>query len=238
MTSKDRDSSGSRSRHKDALDEYLSRAEKETEMPGNREETAPAGPGTNRRRRFFTAAVFILLGFFLMRGVSNISFNPFSSIFQVVTSASPVSEDLLNRMNDRMIEMGYTGLSHEDLRDLRSKGVTATYISNVRALGFEELTLDQAVSLSQAGVTTTFLAMMLELGYDLSADEFVTLRRAGVTAHYTSNVHDLGYRDVTPEQLIRMRQIGVRTSLIEQLQQEHGEDLSMEEIIRYRISNQ
>ena len=215
----------------DHLDEYLSRAEKRSSIKQNESEFLKP------RRNYFAIAVFLLVGFFLLRGVSNFSFNPFTSIFQTVSISQP-SEDLLNRMNNRMVEMGYTGLSHDDLRELRSKDVTATYVSNIRALGFTELTLDEAASLAQAGASSAFIAMMLELGYEPAVEDLVNLRRAGVTAHYISNIHDLGYRDVTMEQLIRMQRIGVTTSLIERLQQENGEDITMEEIIRYRISNQ
>lgn len=215
----------------DSLDDYLERAEKRS---SNRKED-PELP--RPKRNYLAIAVFLIVGFFLVRGVSNFSFNPFSSIFQAVSVNQP-SDDLLNRMNDRMVEMGYIGLSHDELRDLRSKDVTATYISNIRALGFTELTLDEAVSLAQADASSAFIAMMLELGYEPTIEDLVNLRRAGVTAFYTSNIHDLGYRDVTMEQLIRMQRIGVTTSLIEQLQQENGEDIPLEDIIRYRISNQ
>jgi hypothetical protein len=78
----------------------------------------------------------------------------------------------------------------------------------------------------------------MELGYEPTVEDLVNLRLAGVTAFYTSNVHDLGYRDVTMEQLIRMQQIGLTTSLIESQQAENGEDIPLEDIIRYRISNQ
>lgn len=137
-----------------------------------------------------------------------------------------------------MVEMGYAGLNHDDLRSLREDGVTATFISNVRSLGFTELTLDEARRLARADASSMFMAMMIELGYDLTIDEFIQLRDAGVTAFYTSNIHDLGYRDVTPEQLIRMQRIGLTTSLIERLQEERGEDIPLEDVIRYRISNQ
>lgn len=215
----------------DSLDDYLERAEK-------RSSTKNESPELPKPKRNYVAiAVFLIVGFFLVRGVSNFSFNPFSSFFQTVTVNQP-SDDLLNRMNDRMVEMGYTGLSFDDLRDLRSNDVTATYISNIRALGFTELTLDEAVSLAQADASSAFIAMMLELGYEPTIEDLVNLRRADVTAFYTSNIHDLGYRDVTIDQLIRMQRIGVTTSLIEQLQQENGEDIPLDEIIRYRISNQ
>jgi hypothetical protein len=217
----------------DPLDDYLSRAEKGTPEKIREKESQGGSPG----KTFIKVAVIVLIGMFLLRGLSNFSFNPVSSVITSVTNTGP-SEDLLNRMGARMTEMGYGVLTHDELRELRRQGVTATYISNVRALGFEDLTLDDAVRLAQANVTSAFMAMMLELGYEPTIDDYITLRRAGITAHYTSNVHDLGYRDVTFEQLIRMQRIGVSTSLIERLQQERGPEVPLEDIIRYRISNQ
>lgn len=218
-----------RNSDRDGLDNFLRKSSAETDYhpPGN----------DNFVSKVLLIAVIVVLGLYFVKDVSNSSFNPLSAVASTFQSVSGPSEDLLNSMNALMIEMGYTDLTHDELRDLRSEGVTATFISNVRALGFTELTLDEAVSLANADVSTTFMAMMMELGYNLTIDEFAQLRRANVTAHYTSNVHDLGFRDVTKEQLIRMRSIGVSTDLIEQLQQENG-DITLEEIIRYRISNQ
>ena len=220
-----------RSSDPDSLDDYLEWAEKRSSIKNE----SPELP--KPKRNYVAIFVFLIVGFFLIRGVSNFTFNPFSSFFQTVSVNQP-SDDLLNRMNDRMVEMGYTGLSHDDLRDLRSKEVTATYISNIRALGYTDLTLEEAVSLAQADASSAFVAMMMELGYEPTVEDLVNLRLAGVTAFYTSNVHDLGYRDVTMEQLIRMQQIGLTTSLIESQQAENGEDIPLEDIIRYRISNQ
>lgn len=219
----------------DALDVFLRNAENKSRPP-KVQQTPP--DGDNRLKRFLKVAVILLLGFFFLRAVSNFNVNipPITQVFSSVVNAGP-SEDLLNRMNARMVEMGYDDLSHDDLRELRSEGVTATYISNVRSLGYTDMTLDEAVRLANAGASSTFIAMMQELGYDLTLDELVELRRAGVTAHYTSNIHDLGYTDVTTDQLLRMRRIGVTPSLVERLQEERGSDISMEEIIRYRISN-
>lgn len=192
---------------------------------------------SNFTRNFLLIAIFVVLGLYFVQDISRISLNPINSVVNTI-NFDGYSEDLLNSMNELMVDMGYTGLTHEDLTELRDEGVTATYISNIRSLGFTDLTLDEAVRLANAGVSSTFMAMMLELGYDLTIDEFIELERADVTAYYTSNIHDLGYTDVTTDQLIRMQRIGVTPDLIQTLQDERGEDIPLEEIIRYRISNQ
>lgn len=220
------------SRPKDPLDEYLDRAEQEAEEDFT-ENLHPQRPSAFKR--FLKVAIIVVAGLLIYRAATQI-IAP-AAIFTSVATSGP-SEDLLNRMGASMTDMGYGEFSHDELRDLRSDGLTATYIRDVRALGYDELTLEQARQMGRASVSVTFLAMMQELGYELTPEEAVRLRSAGVTAAYTSRVHDLGYTDVTTDQLHRMRTIGVSTNLIEDLKSERGEGTTLEEVIRYRISNQ
>lgn len=223
----------SRDSGQDPLDNYIEKMVDKSRSPStNNKSSNPIG-------RIIIAVVIVFVGFSVITGTGFFSFSGPSEFIQSVPiiNTGP-SQDLLDRMNARMIEMGYTDLTDDDLRSLREDGVTATYISNVRSLGYDNLTLEDARSLARADASSAFIAMMIELGYDLTVDELVQLRDAGVTAFYTSNIHDLGYRDVTTDQLIRMQRIGVTTSLIEELQAERGEDVPLEEVIRHRISNQ
>jgi hypothetical protein len=186
----------------------------------------------------------LLMGFIAIAVVSmyqnrgNSPINPFTWITEIPVNIGGPSEDLLNSMQASLANMGYGTISHDELRALRRDGLTATYVSNVRAIGYNDLTIEEAVRLVKADASSAFIAMMTELGYTLTINDIVNLRSAGVTAHFTSNVHDLGYRDVTTEQLIRMRRIGVSADLIRRLQSERGADVPLEDIIRYRISNQ
>lgn len=213
----------------DSLSDFLAKHEKNVHQTES--------SSSNFTRNFLLIAIFLVVGLYFVQDISRTSLNPVNSIVNTF-NFDGYSEDLLNSMNELMVEMGYTNLTHEDLTELRDEGVTATYISNIRSLGFTDLTLDEAVRLANSGVSSTFMAMMIELGYDLTIDQFIELERAGVTAYYTSNIHDLGYTDVTTDQLIRMQQIDVTPELIQSLQEERGEDIPLEDIIRYRISNQ
>lgn len=161
--------------------------------------------------------------------------NPFTT---VENWANQPDEELLQGMGDWMQEMGYTDLSREDLIELREQGVTATFTSRMRDLGYSDLTLDQLVRLRQNDVSSTFAAMMKELGYELSVDQLVNLRQHDVTAYYTSNMHDLGYTDITREELIRLKDTGVETAEVEELISQNEELPTIEELIRYHISNQ
>lgn len=161
--------------------------------------------------------------------------NPFTTVENWVNQPN---EELLTGMGNWMEEMGYTGLSREDLIELRQQGVTATFTSRMRDLGYTDLPLDQVVRLRQNDVSSTFAAMMKELGYDLSIDELIELRQHDVTAYYTSNLHDLGYTEITIDELIRLKDTGVETSEAQYLIEQNGERPSIDELIRYHISNQ
>lgn len=147
-------------------------------------------------------------------------------------------EDLLEGMGTWMEEMGYTDLSREDLIELREQGVTATFTSRMRDLGYTDLSLDQIVRLRQNDVSSTFAAMMKELEYNLTIDDLIELRQHDVTAYFTSNMHDLGYADITKEELIRLKDTGVQTSEVKELVEQNDEQPTVDEIIRYHISNQ
>lgn len=148
------------------------------------------------------------------------------------------SEELLDGMGSWMEEMGYTGLTRDDLIELRKQGVTATYTNGLRELGYD-LSLEEVVRLRKADVTVRFAAMMQSLGYELTVDDLMRLKRVGVTAYFTSNLHDLGYRDLTLDQLVRLQQVNVSVDDIQRLiNAAQGERPSYEEIIRNAISNQ
>lgn len=168
-------------------------------------------------------------------GTSEVNLNPFEDF---TTWVNQPDQELLEGMGSWMEEMGYTGLTTEELVELREQGVTATFTSRIRDLGYTDITLDQVVQLAQNDVSSRFAAMMKELGYDLTVEELVELRQHNVTAYFTSNMHDLGYTDITREELIRLKDTGVTASEVERLIEERGEQPSIEEIIRYHISNQ
>ena len=198
--------------------------------------SASAGPKWLRYLLFSGfLAVFILYAGIRYVGTTEVSLSP---IDDFTTWVNQPDQELLEGMGTWMEEMGYTGLTTEDLIALRDQGVTATFTSRIRDLGYTDITLDQVVRLAQNDVSSRFAAMMKELGYTLSVDELIQLRQHDVTAYFTSNMHDLGYTDITQDELVRLRDTGVTASEVEQLIEQRGEQPSIEEIIRYSISNQ
>lgn len=186
------------------------------------------------------AGFFVVFGLWMFQPNSSESSRVTPSVVEDVSRwANTPDRDLLQAMGSWMAEMGYGQLSEEELIELRQNGVTATFTSKIRELGYTDVTLDELVSLRQHDVSHTFASMMHELGYeDLTLDDLKRLRDNGVTAYYTSNVHDLGYRNITIDQVISLKNARMSISDIKRAQQELGDDVTVEELVRYGISNQ
>jgi hypothetical protein len=186
------------------------------------------------------AGFLFIFGLWMFQPSANQSANGSQNVVEDVTRwANTPDQDLLNAMGSWMQEMGYGELSNEELVDLRQNGVTATFTSKIRELGYTDITLDELVSLRQHDVSATFASMMHELGYtDLTLDDLKRLRDNGVTAYYTSNVHDLGYKNITIDQLISLKNARMSLTDIKRAQSQMGDDVSVEELVRYGISNQ
>lgn len=161
-------------------------------------------------------------------------------IGEVIQNFDRPSQSLLDGMGEWMNEMGYGVLTDEELIALRNEGVTATYTSQIRELGYTEVTLDELVELQDADVSVLFARMMKEMGYELSIQDLIDLRRNNVTAYFTSNMMDLGYtmEELSKENLQRLRGLGVTHEMAERLFESNGERPTIDELIRYRISNQ
>ncbi len=135
-------------------------------------------------------------------------------------------------------DLGYTDLSLDDLKELGRANVDASYVEDLQNIGYSNLTVEQMIDMQKADVSVTFASMMKSLGYDLTPEDLAQLRSSGVTAFFTSNMNDLGYENISKEDLIRMRSIGVTHEMVEDLIEARGNTPTIDEIVRYRISNQ
>ncbi len=145
---------------------------------------------------------------------------------------------IIREMGAWMERMGYGKLTVDQLKDLRKKGVTATFTSKIRDLGYEP-TLEDLVLLQNHDVSATFASMMHSLGYtSLTIADLIRLRTHEVTAHYTSNLHDLGYKEITADDLIRLKDAKVSISMVKKLNKDRLQLATIEELVRYGISNQ
>ena len=157
-----------------------------------------------------------------------------------IPSPFDYNEDLLTGMGEWMEDLGYGVLTNEQLADLRDDGITATETQRFHDIGYTDVTLEQLVELQDADVSATYASMMKELGYEFTVENLIETRRNGVTANFTSRMMDLGYtlEQLNKDNLIRMKSIGVTEGLAERLMDSNRVLPTIDELIRYRISNQ
>lgn len=140
----------------------------------------------------------------------------------------------------RLHDLGLTNITLEELVDLQRADISAADISQYQSAGYTDATIQDYVLVGEAEASPTYARMMKELGYDLTMAELAETRDAGVTANFTSRMMDLGYTidELTKENLMRLRSVDVTDRLAERLIEERGERPTIDELIRYRISNQ
>lgn len=140
----------------------------------------------------------------------------------------------------RLHDIGFTSITLEDLVALQRAGITANEIKQFQDIGYTDATIAELAEVGRAEASPTYARMMKELGYDLTMEELANTRRNGVTANFTSRMMDIGYtkEELTKENLIRLRSVDVTHQLAENRIEALGYKPSVDELIRYRISNQ
>lgn len=140
----------------------------------------------------------------------------------------------------RLHDIGLTSLTLDQLVELQRAGISASEIEQFRDVGYTDATIDQLVEVGRAEASPTYARMMKELGYQLTMEDLAETRRNGVTANFTSRMMDLGYtfEELTKENLIRLRSVDVTDRLAERRIEALGYKPTIDELVRYRISNQ
>lgn len=133
-------------------------------------------------------------------------------------------------------KLGYGNLSFDDLIALRLQGVDPQSIASMNAYGFGHLTADQLMSLRNQGVTAGFIDQMKKLGYgSIPVEEFISLRIHGITPEYVKQMNSAGFGRIPTEKLLEMRLHGVDPVYISQLAAAGYPNLRLDDVIQLRI---
>jgi hypothetical protein len=96
-----------------------------------------------------------------------------------------------------------------EIVDLRNQGVTAEYVRDLKEAGYTDLPVREIVDLRNHGVPADFVQEAHSLGYDFSVRELIDLRNNGVDGGYLRRIKDSGMKNLTAEQIRKLRQHGV-----------------------------
>jgi beta-lactamase regulating signal transducer with metallopeptidase domain len=167
---------------------------------------------------------------------------------------------------DELAEAGYSGLSVDQLVQLKSVGVDSNYICalrragvthasvpdlvRMRAVGLDgpfvaamrkyfgaTLPVDEIVALRAVGVSRTYLDQLSSAGFHgLSARDVQSLRALNVTAKYLRDLADAGYPSLSPEEVQQLAALGVDHKFLEKISAHGFVHLKLDELIKLKAT--
>lgn len=135
--------------------------------------------------------------------------------------------------------VGAAGLSASirELLELRSHGLTASYLRDVQAAGFGRLTARDYIEMHNRGVRPDFLRHLKNAGYvDISVREIVEMRNHGIDAGYIRDLARHGLKPA-PRDLVEMKNHGVSPRFLNTLAQAGLGQLDSREVVELRNRN-
>ena len=116
---------------------------------------------------------------------------------------------------DQMEAAGFKNLSADDLISLKVQGVTPEYIRAMRDLGFK-VSADDVIGMKAMGVTEEYVRSIRAAGLTADADQIVALKSQGITPEYMRAMEDLGIK-AGADELIALKAQGVSPEFIHQM---------------------
>ncbi|HEX5715815.1 MAG TPA: M56 family metallopeptidase [Thermoanaerobaculia bacterium] len=134
-----------------------------------------------------------------------------------------------------MSRIGYR-VDQDDLFKLALFDVSPAFVSELKAVGYDDLSLDKLVEFRIFDVTPRFIQDMAGLGYrDLPADKLVEFRIHGVNADEVRELAKVGLRDLSADRLVEFRIHGVRPELVRTMADAGYENLSADKLVELKI---
>jgi beta-lactamase regulating signal transducer with metallopeptidase domain len=136
---------------------------------------------------------------------------------QQSSAASTKSEENSPKQSyiDQMAAAGFKNLSADDLIALKVQGVTPEYIRAMRDLGFK-VDADQIVGMKVQGVTPEYVHTMRELGFKVDSDEVIGMKAMGVTEEYVRSMRAAGLAP-DADQIVAMKSQGITPEYMKEI---------------------
>jgi hypothetical protein len=115
-----------------------------------------------------------------------------------------VSSEYLRELKDYGLQP-----AADELVQLRDHGVTPKYLKGLKDAGYGSLRADDIVRLRDHGVDTNFAREATAMGYHFTPEQMTHLRDSGVNERYLQTLRDAGMRNLTAEQIAKLKMHGV-----------------------------
>ena len=132
--------------------------------------------------------------------------------------------------------LGYTNLTVDELIDLKSHGVSIEFIEGLKKEGQTDLSVEHLLKLRSHGIQPDLIRSLKASGYsNLGIDQLLRLRMHGVTPQFVSEMGAAGFPRLPLEALVKARQHGVSPAFIKDLQSLGYTQLSLDDLIKARM---
>ncbi len=127
-------------------------------------------------------------------------------------------------------------VDQDDLFKLALFDVSPAFVSELKSVGYDDLSLDKLVEFRIFDVTPEYIREMAGLGYrDLKADKLVEFRIHGVDPDEVRELAKVGLRDLSADRLVEFRIHGVKPELVRTMADAGYENLSAEKLVELKI---
>jgi len=117
---------------------------------------------------------------------------------------------------DQMEAAGFKNLSADDLIALKVQGVTPEYIRSMRGLGFNP-DVDEIVAMKTQDVTPEYVHAMRDMGFKTTtADDVISMKAMGVTEEYVRSIRATGLT-VNADEIVGMKSQGISPEYIHEM---------------------
>jgi hypothetical protein len=135
-----------------------------------------------------------------------------------------------------MRSLGYDDISLDDAISLGIFRVTPQMVREFRQAGYRDLSIATLTTLRIHKVTPDYLRQLEELGLGpISLDKAVAMRIHRVTPEYVRELRDLGYSNLTTDELVEMRIFKVTPEFIRRLSAAGYTDLTVKRLVQIKI---
>ncbi len=130
---------------------------------------------------------------------------------------------------------GYGGLTSRQLISMKSTGVSAAYIAEMNAAGFGRLAPEQLASLSAVGVRAAYVQELRRQGLaDLTLAQAQRLSAVGVTGEYVARMKAAGLGPLDAATLADLQRVGITPEYVRELAAAGFGPLTAERLVRLR----
>jgi hypothetical protein len=112
---------------------------------------------------------------------------------------------------DYMRDLNIYGLKPRatDIVQMKIHGIDPEYLKSLKDAGYGDLSASQITELKIHGLDPKFIQAAKELGYDFNTRDLVDLKIHGVSADYLRHLRDSGMRNLSAQQITKLKIHGV-----------------------------